>query len=264
MESPIGIFDSGIGGLTVLKEQRNRMPGEHYVYFGDTGRVPYGNKGKQTVTRYSIEITNHLLINYRIKALIVACNTASSLSVETLKNLYRIPIFEVVNPAVRKALETTKNGKIGVIGTSSTIRSGTYERVITSLDKGVEVFQHSCPLFVPIVEEGWLGHVAAEMVVAEYLESLKRKGIDTLILGCTHYPFLKEMIGAYMGEGVAIVDSATNVALEVEDYLIKNSLASGRKRGDVKYVVTDDGETFKEHGYRLLGETIQNVEEVAL
>ncbi len=264
MKRPVGIFDSGIGGLTVLGEQKKRMPGEDYIYFGDTGRVPYGNKGKHTVTRYSIEIANYLLINHDIKALIVACNTASSLAVDTLKKLYKIPVFEVVTPASRRALEITKNGRIGVIGTSSTVRSGTYRRKIESIDGSAFVVERACPLFVPLVEEGWLSHVASKMIVEEYLAPLKEEGIDTLILGCTHYPFLKERIQECMGGEVSIVDSATNVAIEVERFLRKNGLVAQHTEGTLRYIVTDDGGSFLEHGVKLLGKMEGSVMEVTL
>ncbi len=264
MKRPVGIFDSGIGGLTVLGEQKKRLPGEDYIYFGDTGRVPYGNKGKTTVTRYSIEIANYLLINHDIKALIVACNTASSLAVDTLKKLYKIPVFEVITPASRRALENTKNGRIGVIGTSSTVRSGTYREKIESLDGTASVLEKACPLFVPLVEEGWLSHTASRMIVEEYLEPLKEEDIDTLILGCTHYPFLIGMIQECMGGDVSIVDSATHVAIEVEHYLRENGLVTPEREGTLKYIVTDDGGSFMEHGVKLLGKMEGSVMEVTL
>lgn len=259
MERPVGIFDSGIGGLTVLAELKRLLPGEKYLYFGDTGRVPYGNKGQQTVTRYSIEIANHLLMHYDIKALVVACNTASSLALLGLKRLYRIPVFEVVSPAVLRATRETKNGKIGVIGTSSTIRSNAYKRMIKAVGREFKVYQKACPLFVPIVEEGWVDHPVTEHVIFEYLSGLKRSRVDTLILACTHYPFMQARIQSFLGDGITIVDSAVNVALELREYLDSQNLIGPRKRGDVLYLVTDDPEKFKEHGERLLGEIPKKV-----
>ncbi|NIO16019.1 MAG: glutamate racemase [Deltaproteobacteria bacterium] len=264
MERPVGIFDSGIGGLTVLRELRDSISGEQYLYFGDTGRVPYGNKGKLTVTRYSVEIANYLLMNHDIKALVVACNTASSLAVEGLQKLYRIPVFEVVSPAVAKAVAETKNGRIGVIGTSSTIRSNTYKRMIRSQNKHIKVFQKACPLFVPLVEEGWVDHPVTEMVVLEYLSFLKKNRVDTLILGCTHYPFIRSRVEAYLGEGVTIIDSAMNVVIEVEKYLRSHDLVRIGKKKDIRYLVTDDPDKFREHGERLLGERPIDVVQVTL
>jgi glutamate racemase len=264
MDRPVGIFDSGIGGLTVLSELRRFIAGEKYLYFGDTARVPYGNKGKHTVTRYSVEITNYLIMNYDIKALVVACNTASSLAVNGLKKLYRIPVFEVVSPAVIRAVSETKNGKIGVIGTSSTIRSNTYKRMIKTQNKNIKVYQKACPLFVPLVEEGWVDHPVTEKIVHEYLSLLKRNRIDTLILGCTHYPFMRSRVETYMGDKVMIIDSAINVAIEAEKFLRSEGLFRNGKRGDITYLVTDDPEKFKEHGERLLGERPRDVMQVTL
>lgn len=264
MDRPIGIFDSGIGGLTVLRELRRIISGENYLYFGDTGRVPYGNKGKHTVTRYSVEIANYMLMNYDIKALVVACNTASSLAVDGLNQLYRIPVFEVVSPAVVKAARETKNGKIGVIGTSSTIRSNTYKRMIKAQNSKIKIYQKACPLFVPLVEEGWVDHPVTGDIVIEYLSHLKRSGVDTLILACTHYPFMRGRIETYLGEHVAIIDSAVNVAIEVEKYLRSEGLTRSGRGGDIAYLVTDDPEKFKEHGERLLGEKLSNVAQVTL
>lgn len=262
MNSPFGIFDSGIGGLTVLKELKRRLPGEKFIYFGDTGRVPYGNKGRQTVTRYSVEIANFLLINHNIKVLVVACNTASSLAVEALKRLYRIPVFEVVVPAVKRAVQETRNGKIGVIGTSSTVRSNTYRRMIKAHNSEMRVYQKACPLFVPIVEEGWVGHFVTDEIVRHYLTPLKKKGVDTLILGCTHYPFMRDKIESFLGQRVKIVDSASNVAREVERYGRKKGLSRAEAGEDVLYLVTDDPAKFREHGERLLGERPRDVRKV--
>lgn len=246
----------------MLRELKTRLPGVKFIYFGDTGRVPYGNKGRQTVTRYSVEIANFLLMNYDIKALVVACNTASSLAVFGLKKLYRIPVFEVVVPAVKKAVQETKNGKIGVIGTSSTVRSNTYRRMIKAHDREMRVYQKACPLFVPLVEEGWVGHSVTDEIVWEYLTPLKRKGIDTLILGCTHYPFMREKIESFLGRGVKIIDSASNVAREVERYSRKKGQIRPHVRGNVLYLVTDDPAKFREHGERLLGERPRDVRKV--
>ncbi len=264
MDRPVGIFDSGIGGLTVLKELRRILPGERYLYFGDTGRVPYGNKGKLTVKRYSVEIANYLLMNYDIKALVVACNTASSVALEGLKKLYRISVFDVVSPAVLKAIGETKNGNIGVIGTDSTVRSNTYKKLIKAHNRDIRVYQKACPLFVPIVEEGWVDHEITEKIIFEYLSTLKKNRVDTLILGCTHYPFMRGRIQSFLGDKVTIIDSAVNVAIEVNKYLGSANLLRPEKEGDICYLVTDDPESFKERGEQLLGRRPENVHQVTL
>lgn len=264
MERPVGIFDSGIGGLTVLLALKEHLGSEKYIYFGDTARVPYGNKGKRTVTRYSIEIANFLLMRYDIKALVMACNTASSIAFESLKKLYRIPVFDVVTPAVQRAASMTNNGKVGVIGTSSTIRSNSYRKKLKAIDGELRVYQRACPLFVPLVEEGWIDHPVTSEIVREYLSPLKRKGVDTLILGCTHYPFLKRSIGAYMGDGVAVIDSATSVALDVKRSFDSKGISSSQSSKKSVYLVTDDPVKFREHGKKLLGKFPQAVHEVAL
>ncbi len=264
MSGPVGIFDSGVGGLTVLVELRKRLPGEDFIYFGDTGRVPYGIKGKETVTRYSIEIANYLLVNRDIKALVIACNTSSALAFEDLKKIYRIPLFEVVVPAVRRAAKTTVTGKIGVIGTRSTIQSGAYRKRLKELNGNLKVFQKACPLFVPLVEEGWVKHKITGMVVEEYLKGLKKRGIDTLILGCTHYPFLRDVLREFMGPEVSIVDSATAVAEEVKSELVNLGMARRGGKGMVEYLVTDDPLKFSEFAEKMLGEKVGNVRRVVL
>ncbi len=212
----IGVFDSGVGGLTVLKALRDAYPEVDFVYLGDTARVPYGNKSPQTVTRYSLEGAE-FLVSEGVDLLVIACNTASSYALETLRESLSIPVFGVIEPGVKSALSSTKNKKVGVIGTKATISSNAYKRLLEA--QGVKVFQRACPLFVPLVEEGILEGEIAKRVVEYYLTDLKEKDIDTLILGCTHYPLLKPLIEEFMGEGVKVVDSAESTALEVMPYV---------------------------------------------
>src|SRR3989338_5027712 len=186
---PIGIFDSGIGGLTVLKALREELPAESTVYFGDTAHLPYGTKSKETITKFSIDNVNFLQ-GFDVKIVIVACNTASSLSLDALKEKFALPIIGVIEPGARHALKKTRNGRIGIIGTKATIGSGSYEACLKRLDPSVKVYSQSCPLFVPFVEEGWLDGEVVTKVAHIYLYGLKAFGIDTLILGCTHYPLL--------------------------------------------------------------------------
>uniref|UniRef100_A0A7C2VBP4 Glutamate racemase n=1 Tax=Hydrogenobacter sp. TaxID=2152829 RepID=A0A7C2VBP4_9AQUI len=211
----IGLFDSGVGGLTVLKALRRTYPEVDFVYLGDTARVPYGNKSAQTVIRYSLECAEFLL-NEGIDLLVVACNTASSYALEVLKGSLPIPVFGVIEPGVKRALENTK-GKVGVIGTKATISSCAYKNLLEI--NGVEVHQRACPLFVPLVEEGLLEGSIAEAVVKHYLKDLMEKDIDTLILGCTHYPLLKPLIERFMGPEVKVIDSAQAIALEIEPFV---------------------------------------------
>ncbi|MCS6997944.1 MAG: glutamate racemase [Aquificaceae bacterium] len=218
----IGVFDSGVGGLTVLKALIRLYPQVDFAYLGDTARVPYGDKSAQTVIRYSLECADFLL-GEGIELLVVACNTASSYALNVLKEHLSIPVFGVIEPGVRRALRTTQRGRIGVIGTRATVSSGVYKRLLEA--NGVEVFQKACPLFVPLVEEGILQGNIAKEVVRYYLSELKDRNIDTLILGCTHYPLLRPVIEEFMGRSVSVVDSAESLALEIGSY-VENSGSS--------------------------------------
>ena len=204
---PIGIFDSGVGGLTVVKEIVKCLPNENIVYFGDTARVPYGDKSKDVVTKYSKQIVRFLMTK-NVKAIIAACNTVSSNSMEELRKEFDIPFVGVVEPGVKSVLETTKNKKVGIIGTEATVRSGMYSRLIHQADSSIEVFSKPCPLFVPLAEEGWYENDVAKMTASIYLDELICCGIDTLLLGCTHYPLLKQCIGETIGDEIKIVDPA--------------------------------------------------------
>ena len=218
MNRPLGIFDSGIGGLTVLREMRREVPNENIVYFGDTAHVPYGTKSKETITKFSMENVRFLQ-GFDVKIVVVACNTASSLSLEALKNHFSMPILGVIEPGAKQALKTTRNGRIGVIGTKATIGSGAYETCLKALDPKLKVYSQACPLFVPFVEEGWLDGKVVEKVAKIYLEPIKKFGVDSLILGCTHYPLLTKVIQKILGKKVRLVNSAEETATEATKLL---------------------------------------------
>ncbi len=258
---PIGIFDSGIGGLTVYRALKAHLPGESFIYLGDTARLPYGTKSESAVIRFSIQNTEFLL-RFNIKALVVACNTASSLALEALRERFaELPIFGVIEPGAKLAVSSTKNGKIGIIGTEATVRSSRYEKIIKELRPDVQVFKKACPLFVPLVEEGWIKHRVTYMVAEEYLKPLRQKGIDTLILGCTHYPVLKEVIAEVMGKGVRLIESGEAVALELEEKLSSLGLLAS-SGGEDRFFVTDFPQKFSEVATIFLGKRIDNVSRV--
>ncbi len=258
---PIGIFDSGIGGLTVYRALKVHLPGESFIYLGDTARLPYGTKSEKAVIRFSIQNTEFLL-KFNIKALVVACNTASSLALEALKERFReLPIFGVIEPGAKLAVSSTRNGKIGIIGTEATVRSSRYEKIIKKLRPDVQVFKKACPLFVPLVEEGWIKHRVTYMVAEEYLKPLRQEGIDTLILGCTHYPVLKEVIEEVMGDGVRLIESGEAVALELEQELSRLGLLAS-SGGEDRFFVTDFPQKFSEVATIFLGKRINNISRV--
>lgn len=251
---PIGIFDSGLGGLTTVKCVRRLLPYEDIVYFGDTARVPYGNKSKATVIRFAREIMAFLL-DKKVKMAVVACNTASSLSLSLLKESYRIPVIGVIEPGVKEALKYTKNGRIGVIGTSSTIASGAYDKTLARLDKSARIFSASCPLFVPLVENRHTSGSIVGDIAKMYLTPLKKKNIDTLVLGCTHYPILKSAIGKVMGK-TKLIDSSLAVAKETKKVLSDNQLESPRRKGSIQCFVSDDVKGFTKSAGIFLKEKI--------
>lgn len=262
--SPIGVFDSGVGGLTVVKELIRQLPREDIVYFGDTARVPYGIKSKETVIRFSIENILFLL-KYNVKLICVACNTVSSYALPEIKNHFKVPIVGVINPGAREAVYATKNKKVGVIGTKGTIKSRAYELEINQLDPKVKVTAVSCPLFVPFVEEGWLKGDVVLTVAKTYLKPLKDAKVDTVILGCTHYPLLKPVIKEVMGDDVVLIDSAKQVAVEVNKILMENSLLNndkGNSLGKKEFFVSDNPEWFKGLAQSFLGRTVNNVKKV--
>jgi glutamate racemase len=242
----IGIFDSGIGGLTVVRAIMDELPGYDMVYFGDTARTPYGTKSSRTVIDYSLENTE-FLIKQGAKIIIMACNTASSVAFEALQENFDLPIFEVITPAVRRSLAETRKGAIGVIGTRATINSGIYEKKILEQRPGARVHSQACPLLVPLVEEGWLKKPETAMIVKKYLHPLKTRQVDTLILGCTHYPILKKTIGHKIGRRVAIIDSSTAVARSVKAFIDGHPPmeASLSKTGTARFLVSDITAQFK-------------------
>jgi glutamate racemase len=259
---PIGVFDSGVGGLTVAKELIRQLPYEDIVYFGDTARVPYGIKSKETVIRFSIE--NMLfLLKQDVKLICIACNTASSLALPAIRNHFKVPIVGVITPGAREAVYATKNKRIGVIGTKGTINSHTYQREIRQLDRRIKVTAVACPLFVPFVEEGWLSGRVVMEVARHYLKPLEAGGADTVILGCTHYPLLKPVIAKILGDGVTLIDSARQVAFEVKEILAAEGLLnSGRRKGGSRFYVSDNPEWFSALAGRFLGRKIKNISKV--
>jgi glutamate racemase len=260
----VGIFDSGVGGLTVLRELIRVLPQEDTIYFGDTARVPYGTKSPETVTRYAHEITS-FLIRRDIKLLVVACNTASAVALASLKRHFPIPVVGVIEPGARRAVEVTRSGRIGVIGTSGTIRSSAYTRAIKRLRPTAEVLTKACPLFVPLAEEGWTDNQVARLTAQSYLQELKDADIDTLVLGCTHYPLLKPVIAEIMGAGVTLVDSAEETARTVAEILCqKKLLRPESETGNHHYYVSDIPAGFIRVGNRFLGGRLGDVYQVNL
>ena len=239
---PIGIFDSGVGGLTVAKSIRKFLPGEDIVYFGDTARVPYGNKSRSTVIRFAKEIMA-FMTKKKVKMVVVACNTASSFSLPALKRAYSIPVIGVISPGVEEALKVSVSGRVGVIGTSSTISSGEYLKQMKRISPDTRLFLQSCPLFVHLVETGFVNDPVTLQVAEKYLKGLKKKDIDTLILGCTHYPILKNVIKKVM-KGVSLVDSSVAVAKKTRALLADNDMESKRTKGTMNCFVSDDVEGF--------------------
>ncbi|GJM15521.1 MAG: glutamate racemase [Thermodesulfobacteriota bacterium] len=260
--APIGVFDSGIGGLTVAKELIKTLPGEDIIYLGDTARVPYGTKSGRTVIAYSRSNTE-FLISKGIKLLVVACNTASSVSIPSLKAEFDIPVLGVIEPGAKKAVEVTHKNKIGVIGTPSTINSGAYTKAIENLNPDIEVISKPCPLFVPLADEGWVEGEIVERVAEEYLNPIKNSGIDVLVLGCTHYPLLKNTIQKIVGEEITLVDSAQETASQIKQILVNKDLLNDSKTSSERnFYLTDVSDTFISVAGRFLGEKIDKIEMV--
>lgn len=252
--APIGVFDSGVGGLTVAREIMRNLPAEKIVYFGDTARVPYGNKSKETIIRYSRQIVRFLL-EQEVKAIVIACNTASAFALDELREEFDIPILGVIEPGARVAAAETRNRRVGVIGTEGTIGSGIHVEYLKRLNPDITVIGKPCPLFVPLVEEGWLHDSVTVEVASRYLKDLQEKEIDTLILGCTHYPLLRSTIGQIMGEGVRLVNPAYETALELGKLLEERGLAgTGQVQEDFPYrfYVSDLADKFKSFANSIL------------
>jgi glutamate racemase len=258
---PIGVFDSGVGGLTVLRALMERLPGESTVYLGDTARVPYGNKSADVVTRYSLRNAEFLL-KQDVKLLVVACNTASSVALPALAERLEIPVLGVTEPGAAAAAARTRTGRIGVIGTQGTVRSGAYQRALEALRPGAAVSARACPLFVPLAEEGWTTGDVPRMVAQRYLGELVQAGIDTLVLGCTHYPLLKGVIAEAMGPEVALVDSAEATAQAVSELLDGRARRSSGEAPRHRSFMTDVPDRFVEVAARFLGRPLGSAEQV--
>lgn len=256
---PIGVFDSGIGGLTVTAELFRQLPEEKIIYFGDTGRYPYGVRSQPVIQRFSRQAVRFLL-EKEAKIIVVACNTATAMALEILQSEFPLSIIGVVEPGSRAAAKTSKTRKVGVIGTLGTIRSGSYERTIKRLAPDIQVFSRPCPLFVPLAEEGFAEHKATFLVAEDYLAPFKKEGVDTLVLGCTHYPILKKVIGQVMGTGVRLVDSAEETAREVKEGLARLNLLRPNGHPPPEYYVSDTPEKFVEVSQRFLGDKINRAE----
>ncbi len=254
-DAPIGIFDSGVGGLTVAREIMRNLPNERMVYFGDTARVPYGSKSQENIIRFSRQII-HFLRTQEVKAIVIACNTASALALDAVEQELDIPIIGVIRPGTRMAVTVTRNKRVGVIGTESTIRSRMYDRCIQEQDPEIVVFGKACPLFVPLVEEGWLKDPVTEEVAQRYLVELLRKDIDTLILGCTHYPLIRSTVAKIAGEGIHLVNPAYETAQELGRLLAREHLANTGEHNVEsrmhRFYVSDAAEKFGEFANSIL------------
>jgi glutamate racemase len=281
-DRPIGVFDSGVGGLTVMKEIMHQLPGENVLYLGDTARVPYGTRSAETVIRYSLEMVDYL-VRKGIKLLVIACNTASAFALTAIKERVDIPVIGVIDPGAKKAMETTRSRKIGIIGTEGTIKSNSYVHAINALygNKPVVIKEHgtihfdryfeanlddltiftkACPLFVPLAEEGWHSNEVAVLTAGHYLEGLKKEPIDTLVLGCTHYPLLKGVISRVMGEDIVLIDSAQETVKEIKETLIRCGMESASSDTQQIFYVTDAPERFIKVGERFMGKKIERIE----
>jgi glutamate racemase len=262
--APIGVFDSGIGGLTVVREIMRQLPNESIIYFGDTARVPYGPKSPETVVRYSREITSFLR-DQGVKAIVVACNTATAHALPTLRAEYDLPIIGVIEPGSRAAARATKSGVVGVIGTQGTINSRAYERAIAAERPDTRITARACPLFVPLVEEGWLNTEATTLIAQEYLRPFFEDQIDTLVLGCTHYPLLKRVIGEVIGRPIRLIDSAEETAAETATVLREQALEqSNGSKPTYRFIASDVPAQFLRVGERFLGQSLERVETVTL
>jgi glutamate racemase len=264
LEKPIGVFDSGIGGLTVVKRLATVLPNEHIVYFGDTARVPYGSKSNSTVIEYSIQNTNFLL-HKDVKLVVVACNTASSIALPALQKRFEVPVIGVIIPGSQMAVNETRNRKIGVIGTRATVHNQAYSKVIKELNNKIKVFEKACPLFVPLAEEGWTHHQATYEISEEYLKELREKKIDTLVLGCTHYPILSAVIQEVIGKNVRLIDSGIATAEIVKKQIHKLGLqTSSNCHGNLDLFVSDIPTKFQEVAELFLGKKVNKAIKVDL
>lgn len=261
-DRPIGIFDSGVGGLTVLKEIFRVLPEESTIYLGDTARVPYGIRSPETVTRYSFENAEFLILK-GIKLLVIACNTASAVSLEAIEDKFPVPVIGVIEPGAKAAAAATRNMKIGIIGTEATINSGAYTKKIKDIDSNIAVSGFACPLFVPMVEEGFTDDAITTLVAERYLKEVKAIGVDTLVLGCTHYPLLKPVISKFMGRDITLIDSAIETVVKIKELLTAHDMANTASNESKRFFyVTDSAERFVRVGERFLGQEIKHLAKV--
>ncbi|PID28532.1 MAG: glutamate racemase [Candidatus Cloacimonadota bacterium] len=256
----IGIFDSGVGGLTVFKEIRKQFPNEDIIYFGDTARLPYGPKSRRTIIEYSLQNAS-FLVQQQVKIIIIACNTASSVALDILKQTLDIPVIGVIEPGSLAAVNASKNKKIGVIGTSGTIKSMAYEKEIRRLSSEVTIMSRACPLLVSLAEEGWLDHKATELIISEYLEDFKNIDIDTLVLGCTHYPILKKAVGKFFDNKINLIDSAEAISEVLKEILPEPEISG---EGKDNFYVSDNEEKFINTANIILGKEISALNRVVL
>lgn len=264
--APIGVFDSGVGGLTVAREIMRHLPNEDIVYFGDTARVPYGSKSKDNIIRYSKQII-HFLKTKGVKAIVIACNTASALALDVVREESDIPIIGVVEPGARAALAVTTSKKIGVIGTEATVRSAMYEKIMEAMDPEVSVTAKACPLFVPLVEEGFTKHPVTDEIIDYYLESMTKSDIDALILGCTHYPLLRSRIREYVGEKITLVNPAYETAMDLKKILKDHDMENPDTEGDhgsYSFYVSDAADKFKQFANSILPYDIETTKQIQI
>ena len=262
--APVGVVDSGVGGLTVAREIMRQLPNENIVYFGDTARVPYGSKSKDNIIRYSRQIINFLKTK-NVKAIVIACNTASALALDVVREEIDIPIIGVVEPGARAALEVTQTKKIGVIGTEATIRSAMYEKIIQGHDSEATVIGKACPLFVPLVEEGFAKHKVTEEIIDYYLASLLETDIDSLILGCTHYPLLRSRIREYVGDRITLVNPAYETAMDLKKLLENSNMENtgeGQEHASYSFYVSDAADKFKQFANSILPYDIETTKQI--
>lgn len=256
---PIGVFDSGVGGLTVVKAISEHLPQENIIYFGDTARVPYGVKSVEVIAHYATQITEFLL-EKRVKMLVIACNSMAAVASEVIRDLSDVPVLDVISAGAQRAVADTRNQRVAVIGTLATINSGAYIKAIQSLQHEVQVMSQACPLFVPLVEEGWLDHSVTRQVAEEYLQPMLQDGVDSLVLGCTHYPLLKPLLQQVVGDDVQLIDSAETVAREIGSQLQAQQLQNTQaEAGRYDFYVTDVPQRFQAVGERFLGRPLQHV-----
>ena len=264
---PIGVFDSGLGGLTTVKKLAELLPGEDIIYLGDTGRVPYGSRSKETIIKYARQDAA-FLTGHDIKAMVIACNTVCSVAFDILNDICDLPVYEVISAPAKAAAQATRNGRVGVIGTAATIRSGAYEAALNKVKPGLKIYSEPCPLFVPLVENGRtdVSDIGTLTIAEDYLSGLRKSGVDTLVMGCTHYPLLRGVISGVMGPDVTLIDSGAETARQVADGLLsRDMLSPGKAERAVRYFVTDSADGFSILASRFLESEVKGmVEQVTL